>query len=60
MVVRVLICLVIVALTTAISVPTVMALHGVNDTGKNAPTYLTPDESQLPPCSTGATPCIVR
>jgi hypothetical protein len=55
-----LIALVIVALTTAISVPTVMAVHGVKDMGKTTPTYLTPDESRLPPCSTGATPCVVR
>ena len=59
MIVRVLISLVIVALTTAISFPTVRALHAVDDMGKTPPTYLTPDESRLPPCSTGATPCVV-
>jgi hypothetical protein len=57
--VRVLISLVIVACTTAMAVPTVEALQGVNDMGKSPPTYLTRDGSQLPPCSTGATPCAV-
>ena len=60
MIVRVLISLVILALTAAISFPTVSALQGVNDMGKTPPTYLTPDDSRLPPCSTGATPCVVR
>lgn len=59
MLVRVLISLVIVALATAMAVPTVMALQGVNDMGKTPPAYLSPDGSQLPPCSTGATPCVV-
>jgi hypothetical protein len=57
--VRVLIGLVIVALTMAISVPTVMAVHGVNDIGRTPPTYYGADPSRLPSCSTGATPCVV-
>jgi len=59
-IVRVLIALVILALTTAISVPTVRAVQGVKHMGKTPPTYLTPDDARLPPCSTGATPCVVR
>jgi hypothetical protein len=58
-VVRVLITLVIVALTTAMAVPTVGAIRGVDDMGKTPPTYLSSDGSQLPPCSSGATPCVV-
>ena len=60
MIVRVLISLVIASLVMAISVPTVMALQGVDDMRKTPPAYRTPDESRLPSCSTGATPCVVR
>jgi hypothetical protein len=56
---RVLISLVIVALATAMAVPTVGALRGVDDMGKTPAASLSPDGSRLPPCSTGATPCVV-
>ena len=57
-IVRVLVALAIVALATAMAVPTVTALQGVSE-GKTRPNYLSPDGSRLPPCSTGATPCVV-
>ena len=56
---RVLITLVIVACTTVMAVPTVEALQGANGMGKTPPAHVTPGGSRLPPCSTGATPCVV-
>ena len=60
MFVRGLIAMVIIALTTAIAVPAVLTLQGVNGIDRAPATYVSPnDEMRLPSCSTGATPCIV-